>query len=367
MADEQLTGLIQQAQQSIQEKLNQVSLELTKELENFHDVPAASGGGLDGATLLGCVNEFSEAYTQVDLLNALVDSAGKFLPRVILLIRKGTNVHGWAGRGFDGDFMANRLKRVKWQIDVYPELMRVIHQAKPLVSNFSDLSDLSEEISSFDGFTPLKSCFFPLRVKDKVAAVLYGDSGSGSALDGQDIVEVLTYLGGLELTMVTSKLKVPRPGGAPKAKAAPAPQAAPKPAPPKPAPAPAVAAPPKPAPPPKPVAAPAPPKPAPAPAPQPVMAAAPAAPAEDPNIKKAKRVARVLVSDLKLYNEEAVSAAQRSGDLYNRLRDDIDRSFKHYQERVSSLLTPGSPNFFKEELVRQLGNGDAGKLGPLPF
>ncbi|CAM2005211.1 hypothetical protein [Acanthopleuribacter pedis] len=359
MADDQLTGLIQQVQRSVQEKLAQVGQELTNELQQFHNVPTGGGGGdTDSQTLLDHVHAFADSYSQVDVLNNLVDAAGKFLPRVILLIRKGNNVHGWAGRGFDGDFMASRMKRVKWQIDHYPELTRVINQSKTLIANFSDLSDLSEEISSFDGFTPLKSCFFPLRVKEKVAAVLYGDSGSDANLQGHQVTEVLTYLAGQELTLITSKIKQPREGGAPARAAAPAP-APPKPAPAPPKPAPAAA----PTPPPQPVAAPTPPPQPAAPAPAPAAAA----PAEDPSIKKAKRVARVLVSDLKLYNEEAVSAAQRSGDLYSRLKDDIDRSFKHYQERVSNLLTPNSPNYFKEELIRQLGNGDAGSLGPLPF
>ncbi len=356
MADDQLTGLIQQVQKSVQEKLSQVSQELTNELQQFHNVPSGGGGGgdVDGQTLLDHVHQFADAYSQVDVLNNLVDAAGKFLPRVILLIRKGNNVHGWAGRGFDGDFMATRMKRVKWQIDHYPELTRVINQSKTLIANFSDLSDLSEEISSFDGFTPLKSCFFPLRVKEKVAAVLYGDSGSSAHLQGHQVTEVLTYLAGTELTLITGKIKQPREGGAPSRSSAPAP------APPKPAPAPA----------PAPVAAPTPPPQAAAPTPAPAAPTPPpaaAAPAEDPSIKKAKRVARVLVSDLKLYNEEAVSAAQRSGDLYSRLKDDIDRSFKHYQERVSNLLTPNSPNYFKEELIRQLGSGDPNSLGPLPF
>ena len=88
---------------------------------------------------------------------------------------------------------------------------------------------------------------------------------------------------------------------------------------------------------------------------------------EDPGIKKARRVARVLVSDLKLYNERAVTEGARKGDLYNRLRDDLDRSYKHYQERVAGIIPENEINFFKEELIRQLGDGDPQRIGPMPF
>jgi len=88
---------------------------------------------------------------------------------------------------------------------------------------------------------------------------------------------------------------------------------------------------------------------------------------ENPGVKKAKRVARVLVSDLKLYNEEAVSAGRKNHDLYNRLRDDIDRSFRHYEERVAGLVANSDTNYFKEEIIRQLGDGDPKQVGPLPF
>lgn len=87
---------------------------------------------------------------------------------------------------------------------------------------------------------------------------------------------------------------------------------------------------------------------------------------EDPGIKKAKRVARVLVSDLKLYNEQAVAAAQNSNDLYNRIKEDVDRSYQHYRERTNGLVPDGT-NYFKMEMVRQLGNGNAAVLGSLPF
>ena len=385
------------AQESIQRELKQLQ---TSEAEN-------STGGFDQSNFLQLVTQFNDAKSQVALLNLLVESVGNYVPRTMLLIRKGTSVHGWAGRGFTAEFVAKQLKRVKWPIENYPEINKVIQSGQRLISSFSDLSDISDHISDFDGFVPLKACFYPIQVKNKIAAILYCDSGSLSKLENQDLVEVLTRIAGTELTLVTSKLKKSSTTGSAKKDTNEAPAAVQEP---QDTPdvqevevkqeeSPQVES--------------------------PSLTELPSAPSgfsdsgpqfeeeppkfevetpqfeteapqfetdfslpslepqavetqptptvsfgdddEDPNIKKARRVARVLVSDLKLYNESVVETGCRNNDLYQRLQDDIDRSYKHYQERVSTLLSDHSKNYFKEELVKQLAAGDASKLGALPF
>ena len=341
MSDDKFAGLVQAAQSKIQQKIVALGQDIAGEIEALQAAPRETQGSSSGASFLASVKRIETAYSQVDLLNMLVEEAALFVPRALLLIRKGTNVHGWAGRGFEAEFMQSRLKRVRWSIDSYAELEQVISSRTPLISNFSDLGEISEEISGFDGFVPLKSCFFPLTVKSKVAAILYTDSGSETQLKDHEFVEALTYITGLELTLVTSKIKVPpekipHPTSAPTQPVAQVSEAPSQPA-----------------------------ARAPEPAPAPVAAEPPND--QDPAVKKARRVARVLVSDLQLYNEAAVKAAAKSHDFYKRLRDDLDRSYKHYQERVAGLLPDSSTNYFKEELIRQLGGGDPNKLGPLPF
>jgi|GEM_PF-955064 len=76
----------------------------------------------------------------------------------------------------------------------------------------------------------------------------------------------------------------------------------------------------------------------------------------------ARRFARLLVSEIKLYNEEAVAEGRISKDLYHRLKRDIDRSREMYQKRVSDVVARKF-DYFHEEMVRILGEGDAAKLG----
>ncbi|MEA2562079.1 MAG: hypothetical protein QOH06_3583 [Acidobacteriota bacterium] len=83
---------------------------------------------------------------------------------------------------------------------------------------------------------------------------------------------------------------------------------------------------------------------------------------DDPLHEEARRLARLLVSEIKLYNEEQVEEGRRKRDLYERLREDIDRSRQMYEERVEARILK-STDYFYQELVRILAAGDAKALG----
>lgn len=87
-----------------------------------------------------------------------------------------------------------------------------------------------------------------------------------------------------------------------------------------------------------------------------------ASPDEEAAHDEARRLARLLVSEIQLYNQEKVEEGRRNNDVYERLKDDIDRSRQLYEERVAPELRD-STDYFYQELVRQLGAGDAKSLG----
>lgn len=83
---------------------------------------------------------------------------------------------------------------------------------------------------------------------------------------------------------------------------------------------------------------------------------------DDPLHEEARRLARLLVSEIKLYNEEQVEEGRRKRDIYERLREDIDRSRQMYEERVEARILK-TTDYFYQELVRILAAGDAKALG----
>lgn len=83
---------------------------------------------------------------------------------------------------------------------------------------------------------------------------------------------------------------------------------------------------------------------------------------EDPRDDEARRLARLLVSELKLYNEDEIGRGKRAGNIYQHLREDIDRSRRIYEERIADEVRQRS-DFLHEELVRGLADGNPDLLG----
>lgn len=76
----------------------------------------------------------------------------------------------------------------------------------------------------------------------------------------------------------------------------------------------------------------------------------------------ARRFARLLVSEIKLYNEQKVTEGRETGDLYDRLREAIDRSRDMYDKRVQPPVAERF-DYFHYELVNSLAEGDDVRLG----
>lgn len=82
---------------------------------------------------------------------------------------------------------------------------------------------------------------------------------------------------------------------------------------------------------------------------------------EDPH-ESAKKIARLLVSDIRLYNEAAIEEGKKHNDIYSRLKDDIDRARQAYEERVPEAVRR-STNYFFDELIRSLADGSPQAFG----
>ena len=78
--------------------------------------------------------------------------------------------------------------------------------------------------------------------------------------------------------------------------------------------------------------------------------------------EEARRLARLLVTEIKLYNEEQVEAGRRNRNIYEVLREDIDRSRQIYEERIDDSVR-GDADYFHDELVRILAAGESEILG----
>jgi|SoiMethySBSTD1v2_1073268.scaffolds.fasta_scaffold03539_2 chemotaxis protein histidine kinase CheA len=83
----------------------------------------------------------------------------------------------------------------------------------------------------------------------------------------------------------------------------------------------------------------------------------PPAVATEDEMQSARRYARLLVSEIKLYNEGAVRVGRERRDLRARLGDEIDRARRLYEQRIGTAV-PDRETYFHQELVQTLADGD---------
>ena len=83
---------------------------------------------------------------------------------------------------------------------------------------------------------------------------------------------------------------------------------------------------------------------------------------EDELHKKARRFAKLLVEEIKLYNQPRVEEGRQHKDLYDRLKVDIEKSRSTYDKRYAESAV-ASADYFTQELIRILADNDVSLMG----
>ena len=313
-------------------------------LAQASSAPAYPPGGAPTDLLSAAVASIYDANGQTDILRSLLDGIAQFSARSVLFVMRGGNLAAWQSRGFANEGAIKGLT-----VDGSSGLAgRAVTDKEPVSAAAVEFSNdlVSTHGNPVDG----NAVVLPLVVRGKVAAVVYNDAGTNPPGQAdQSAVQVLVRSAASWLEILALRKAAGAEG------AAEAPEAAPPP----PAPQAAAAAIPAPEP-----VAPPPPAPAPAPA---ASAAAGAdlgglSPEDQEVHKKAKRFAKLLVDEIKLYNQAKVAEGRQNKDLYSRLKEDIDKSKQTYDKRYGSTVA-ASADYFNAEVIRILGDNDPSNLG----
>jgi hypothetical protein len=262
-----------------------------------------------------------ESASQAEILRRLLEGEARFAGRVALFVVKGATITGWQGIGFDDN---DAIKNVS--LSAASGLVGKAIQGRAMAEGATNELD-SGFISGVKAPAENRCLVLPLVVKDKVAAVIYADGGiaPGGALDASGL-QALTRFAALWLELAALR----KAGGGAVAEEAPQSTAAP-------------------------VAAHA------AAATNSAAAASPVT-EEDELHKKAKRFAKLLVEEIKLYNQSKVDEGRQHKDLYDRLKTDIEKSRATYDKRYAESAV-ASADYFTQELVRILADNDVSLMG----
>lgn len=341
-------------------------------MEEIAAQPATeSPAAANSADLARAVSEIQLGTSQKEILKALLDGCASYAARVALFVVRGGNATGWQGRGFK----ANDAVKDFALDPKAPAVVRVIGDRTFVSAPTADLD--SRFVQDFGAPAKGEGRFLPLVLKDKVAALIYADAGTNGdgQLDGGALeLLVLSTSAWLEVSTLRKQTAHREPTaergeGRPMAvaEAAPAfndPFAAHAPTH-----AMAAAATAEVAAPVMNVAAelePAAEEVVPmvqAAAAVPEISEVPAASSEDQDThRKAQRFARLLVDEVKLYNQAKVAEGRKHKDLYDRLKEAIEKSRSTYQKRYGNTVA-ASGSYFQHELVRSLAEDDVSIMG----
>jgi hypothetical protein len=82
--------------------------------------------------------------------------------------------------------------------------------------------------------------------------------------------------------------------------------------------------------------------------------------------RRANRVAKVSMQDVKMLRPSDVALGKEHRDLCIRLRDDIEKAHKEYDRRFHSIMDQ-PVDYFYNWMVEILGDGDPQTLGEYPY
>ncbi|MGB9404595.1 MAG: hypothetical protein WCA98_13740 [Candidatus Acidiferrales bacterium] len=82
--------------------------------------------------------------------------------------------------------------------------------------------------------------------------------------------------------------------------------------------------------------------------------------------RRAKRVAKVAMQDIKMLRPKDVRLARENKDICVRLRDDLDKARKEYDRRFKAILDQ-PVDYFHDWMVAILADGDPEALGEYPY
>jgi hypothetical protein len=281
-------------------------------VESLAPAPGASPSDL----LNAAAASIYESGSQAEILRRLLEGEARFAGRVALFVVKGNAISGWQGIGFEDNDAIKNLS-VKAGSGLVGKAIQARHPAGGSSQEF-DAGFIRAMKSPIDD----QCMVLPLVVKDKVAAVIYADAGTvpGGTLDASGL-EALTRFAAIWLELAALR----KAGGSAMEDVSQAQPAASM------------------------VSAPA-------------SAPAAAGSDEDELHKKARRFAKLLVEEIKLYNQPRVEEGRQHKDLYDRLKVDIEKSRSTYDKRYAESAVASS-DYFTQELIRILADNDVSLMG----
>ncbi|GLH73915.1 hypothetical protein GETHLI_24170 [Geothrix limicola] len=293
-----------------------------EELSDADEVPLRPAGAGD-QDLAAALDLLEGATSQSDLLKRLLDALSPLVERSALFILKQGLASLYALRGFEAQ------APVKPGAIVPPPDLEALIQGstRTIRSRGAAYTALLAPISAFEA---AEVAIFPLLHKRRVVALVLVDSGLRQTLDHPEQARALVLVAAAMLaSLAAGKEEEPRHHPAPEPEPEPHPSAPTQVVP-------------------------------------ETIDPAPTGDLDPRTRAAAERLARVLVGDVELYFPAKVAQARTNGNLYQQLRDELERSRATFVERFGEPVE-NRHRIFTNTIIQLLCDGDVSKLGAAPW
>ncbi len=297
-------------------KLNVISnLNKIKEL----DINLNSGPDPSLENLYKSVKSVSSSSNQVSIISDLLSGIKQFCTRTAIFLIKDDKLRGWGGAGFNqgnSDIDDKNIKKVFFSITADTVFKEVIKTKKSFSGNHDSHKDNHMIFNRFGGSVPGSIFVRPFFVKGKPQAVLYADSFKESEIN-EKMIEILSIVGEMSLDLLPFKQKIMA-----RVKTQEYDEKQEE---------------------------------------EPVLlltddSVAPPQKKTQKKLSNAERLAKVIVTDIILYNKKQVDEAREAKKLFSVLGDTIMQSKEIYMNKFDDLVP------FETQLLETLADGDRDAL-----
>ena len=160
----------------------------------------------DIALIKAAVDELDAQHTQAEVLNALVNRAAAFAPRVAFFVVKGERATGWRARGLEGTVGDDSVRELSLAVGSDTLLGEVVRTRSTWAGEPGSHAEDHTIYQHFGGEPPHRIVAVPLVAREKAVAVLYADSaGQDADAVNLEAIETLVRVAGMAVELLAAR------------------------------------------------------------------------------------------------------------------------------------------------------------------
>jgi len=307
---EKINAVFKKTKSIIETELSDSELsKIESDLETQIMIPPEKGLNLE--VLYKKIKVVSDAGTQSSIIDAMMDGLEFLTERSYFLVKKGTNIVCFRSTG-----ISSNPKQLIIPYSADTSVKHVIDSGEIYFGSVNKFPEENIILNKIEKPKPSEIFVLPIKIKGKTMASIYIDN-KGKKIENRDAIKIFSHVTSMSLDLLPIKKWVTESLEKGKAK-------------------------------------------------KPQKTEVKLSPEEKKSHDKAKRLSKVIVSDIIAYNKDAIKKGEEQGNIYKYLKNEIDQAAAHFYNKVNENIWK-QKNYFEEKLIEKIAKGDKDLLDGFNF